>query len=204
MEIPIIDLSNGNPSLEETTSIGKACLEFGFFYVVNHGIASELQANVLEKLWTFFNLPAEKKEEIHRRHGFRGYFSQEEERSIEYGCTEWKEGIYYFRDFTNVPEGGKEAVFCGLNPWPNDKYVPEFRAVMLEYFTKTQQLASKLLGCIALSLGIFRYIYIYSPLFTFTQKRTSCTRHPRGGGNGGRGHIRPWEGRYFPFICQLN
>ena len=184
MKIPIIDLSNGNPSLEETTAIGKACLEFGFFYVINHGIASELQANVLEKLWTFFNLPATKKEEIHRRHGFRGYFSQEEERNIEYGCTEWKEGIYYFRDFTNVPEGGKEAVFCGLNPWPNDKYVPEFRAVMLEYFTKTQQLASKLLGCIALSLGIFRYIYI--PRCSLLHKNVLVALVIRGvGGMGG-------------------
>ena len=157
MEIPVIDLSNlakDNPSLEETTAIGKACLDFGFFYVVNHGIADELQAKVLEKLWKFFNLPAEKKEEIHRRDGYRGYFSKEEERSIEYGCTEWKEGIYYFRDFKNVAEGRREKVFCGFNPWPKEEYVLEFRAVMEEYFRKTQELASELLSCIASSLGI--------------------------------------------------
>ena len=157
MEIPIIDLynlANANSSLEVTAAIRKACLDFGFFYVVNHGIADDLQAKVLEKLWQFFNLPVSKKEEIHRRDGFRGYFSKEEEHSIEYGCTEWKEGIYYFREFTNVPKERKETVFCGFNPWPSGEYVPEFQDVMQEYFKRTQELASKLLSCIALSLGI--------------------------------------------------
>lgn len=161
-EIPVIDLATlgkGNPSFEEITAIGKACLEFGFFHVVNHGIGEELRGNVLEKLWQFFSLPAEKKEEIHRRDGYRGYFTKGEEHSIEYGCTEWKEGIYYFRDFTNVPEGRKERIFCGCNPWPKDEYSPGFQTVMQGYFSQTQQLASQLLSCIALFLG--------NNLFTF-------------------------------------
>lgn len=156
MDIPIVNLSglaNASPSLETLTAIGKACLDFGFFYVVNHGIADELQVNVFEKLWQFFSLPAAKKEEIHRRDGFRGYFCKEEERSIEYSCPEWKEGIYYFRDFTSVPGGSRETVFCGLNPWPKDEYVPIFQPVIKDYFAKTQELASQLLSCIALSLG---------------------------------------------------
>lgn len=156
MAIPIIDLSNllnSIPTFEETTTIRKACLDFGFFYVVNHGISRDLQAKVLGNLWKFFNLAAAKKNEVHRNDGFRGYFKKEEERSIEYNCTEWKEGIYYFRDFNNVPKERKEKVFCGLNPWPKGEYVPEFRAVIEEYFRKTQELASKLLSCIALSLG---------------------------------------------------
>ena len=155
MEIPIVDLSglaNGSRSLEIITAIGKACLDFGFFYVVNHGIDDEFRVKVLEELWQFFGLPAAKKEEINRRDGFRGYFSQEKERSIEYGCTEWKEGIYYFRDFTKVTRS-RETVFCGLNPWPKHEYVPNFQAVIKEYFAKTQELASQLLSCIALSLG---------------------------------------------------
>lgn len=156
MQIPVIDLTNlgkGNPSLDEITAIGKACLECGFFYVVNHGISEELRAQVFEKLWRFFNLPIEKKEEIHRRDGYRGYFTEGEERSIEYGCIEWKEGIYYFRDFTNVPDGRKERVFCGRNPWPKDEYTPDFQTIIKEYFRKTQELASQLLSCIGLFLG---------------------------------------------------
>ena len=156
MEIPVIHLTNlgkRNPSAEEITAIGKACLEHGFFHVVDHGIEEELRQQVLEKLWQFFQLPAEKKEEIHRRKNFRGYFTKGEERSIEYGCIEWKEGIYYFRDFSNVPEGRKERVFCGNNPWPKKEYVPGFKTVMTEYFRKTQELASDLLSCVALFLG---------------------------------------------------
>ena len=155
-KIPVIDLANlekGHVSLEEITAIGKASLEFGFFYVVNHGIGEELGGKVFDKLWQFFNLSPEKKREIHRHGGFRGYFTKGEEHSIEYSCVEWKEGIYYFRDFTDVPEGRKERVFCGCNPWPRDEYVPGFQPVINEYFVKTQALASKLLGCIALFLG---------------------------------------------------
>lgn len=156
-KIPVIDLGhleNGHPNLEQIMAIGRACLEFGFFYVVNHGIEEELKGQVFEKLCQFFNLSTEKKGEIHRRDGFRGYFTKGEEQSIEYGCVEWKEGIYYFRDFNNVPQGRKERVFCGCNPWPSDEYVPRFQAVIKEYFEKTQTLASKLLSCIALFLGL--------------------------------------------------
>ncbi|CAH3114178.1 unnamed protein product, partial [Pocillopora meandrina] len=64
-----------------------------------------------------------------------------------------KEGIYYFREFNNVPQGRRERVFCGSNPWPNDEYVPRFQTVIWEYFEKTQALASKLLGCMAIFLG---------------------------------------------------
>lgn len=171
MAIPIIDLSslaNRTPTLEETTAVGKACLDFGFFYVINHGIPGDLQAKVLEKLWNFFSLSAEMKEEIHRRDGFRGYFRKQEERSIEYNCTEWKEGIYYFRDFKNLPEEKKEKAFCGLNPWPKAEYVPDFRAVIEDYFRRTQELASKLLSCIALSLGMNRSEHPCKPLFSMS------------------------------------
>lgn len=103
-----------------------------------------------------FNLSTEKKGEIHRHNGFRGYFTKGEEHSIEYGCVEWKEGIYYFREFNNVPQGRRERVFCGSNPWPKDEYVPRFQTVIWEYFEKTQALASKLLGCMAIFLGLER------------------------------------------------
>ena len=158
-KIPVIDLANlekGQPTVEQTIAIGKACLEFGFFYVVNHGIGEELKGKVFEKLWQFFNLSTEKKGEIHRHNGFRGYFTKGEEHSIEYGCVEWKEGIYYFREFNNVPQGRRERVFCGSNPWPKDEYVPRFQTVIWEYFEKTQALASKLLGCMAIFLGWYR------------------------------------------------
>lgn len=59
-----------------------------------------------------------------------------EECSIEYGCIEWKEGIYYFCDFNNVLEGRKERVFCGNNLWFKEEYVFDFKIVMIEYFRK--------------------------------------------------------------------
>ena len=152
----MIDLSsllNATPNEDVITSIRSACLDVGFFYVVNHGIDNKLQEKVFKKLGQFFALPAEKKDEINRKDGFRGYFCQGEERSTEYSCAEWKEGIYYFSEFKDVPDDKSEAVFYGHNPWPKEEYAHDFQQVIQEYFEKTQTLASKILSCIALSLG---------------------------------------------------
>ena len=151
--IDISSLLNETPDEDVVTSIRSACLDVGFFYVVNHRIDSKLQEKVFKKLGQFFTLPAKEKDEIHRKDGFRGYFCQGEEQSTEYSCAEWKEGIYYFREFEDVPEDRSEAVFCGHNPWPKEEYVHGFQQVIQEYFEKTQALASKILSCIALSLG---------------------------------------------------
>ena len=155
MEIPIINLKsaeNGDQSLEVAKGIGKACIEYGFFYVINHGIENDLLKKVVEKLWQFFQLPLEKKNEIHRGDGYRGYFKKEEEHSIVYESAEWKEGIYYFCEFRHGLRGTEE-VFGGSNPWPKEEYTPEFQRVLLDYFKKTQELAVYLLRCMAVSLG---------------------------------------------------
>lgn len=153
----MIDLSsllNETPDEDVVTSVRSACLDVGFFYVVKHGIDNKLQEKVFKKLGQFFTLPAKKKDEIHRKDGFRGYFCQGEEHSPQYSCAEWKEGIYYFSEFKDISEDRSEAVFCGHNPWPKEEYVHGFQQVIQEYFEKTQALASKILSCIALSLGL--------------------------------------------------
>lgn len=66
-KIPVIDLANlekGQPTVEQTIAIGKACLEFGFFYVVNHGIGEELKGKVFEKLGQFLISRLRKKEKF--------------------------------------------------------------------------------------------------------------------------------------------
>lgn len=54
IKILVIDLVNfekGQLIVEQMIVIGKVCLEFGFFYVVNYGIGEELKGKVFEKLW---------------------------------------------------------------------------------------------------------------------------------------------------------
>ncbi|XP_058068707.1 gibberellin 2-beta-dioxygenase 1-like [Magnolia sinica] len=56
--IPTIDLSK----LESKTLLVKACEEFGFFKVVNHGIPLEFIDRLEAKVVKFFSLPQPKKE----------------------------------------------------------------------------------------------------------------------------------------------
>lgn len=69
INIPLIDLEHvfsEDQVLRETVlkNVLKACGEWGFFQVVNHGIDHELMKSAKEVWREFFNLPLEMKEEF--------------------------------------------------------------------------------------------------------------------------------------------
>jgi isopenicillin N synthase-like dioxygenase len=51
----------------------KACLDSGFFYVVNHGISEEFMDEVFAQSKRFFTLPMKEKMKILRNEKHRGY-----------------------------------------------------------------------------------------------------------------------------------
>jgi isopenicillin N synthase-like dioxygenase len=51
----------------------KACLDSGFFYVVNHGISEEFMDEVFAESKRFFTLPMKEKMKILRNEKHRGY-----------------------------------------------------------------------------------------------------------------------------------
>ena len=55
MNVPIIDLSLDVSLVGE--AIGRACKEWGFFYVSNHGVSSELIDSLDATSREFFALP---------------------------------------------------------------------------------------------------------------------------------------------------
>jgi hypothetical protein len=67
--IPIIDLSyydhNNNPSsLEVIHKISKACEEFGFFQIVNHGVPEQVCNKMMKAITSLFELPSEEREHL--------------------------------------------------------------------------------------------------------------------------------------------
>lgn len=56
--IPVIDLSN----LDSKSCLVKACEDFGFFKVINHGIPTQLISNLESQAIQFFSLPLCEKE----------------------------------------------------------------------------------------------------------------------------------------------
>lgn len=73
--IPTVDLSrffNGGDEQaknEAKETIGKACSEYGFFQISNHGIPLDLMARALELAKTFLEYPYEEKIKAKPREG---------------------------------------------------------------------------------------------------------------------------------------
>ncbi|GAB4827745.1 hypothetical protein Ancab_034631 [Ancistrocladus abbreviatus] len=57
--IPIIDMSSNNVVLVQ--EIARACEEYGFFQIINHGVPIDLCNNVLNAITAFFHMPPEEK-----------------------------------------------------------------------------------------------------------------------------------------------
>lgn len=67
--MPIIDISllNSNGSTDEIDrQINKACEEWGFFYVINHGVDLQLIQQAVDLGLEFFNLPKDVKNLVAR------------------------------------------------------------------------------------------------------------------------------------------
>ncbi|GER55551.1 2-oxoglutarate (2OG) and Fe(II)-dependent oxygenase superfamily protein [Striga asiatica] len=96
-QIPIIDLSlltsaDSEQSSRAVQDLDKACREWGFFMVVNHGIPEELTRGILEVAGEFFDLPEEEKPEFQPKNVLD---------PIRYGTSfnTAKEEVFCWRDF---------------------------------------------------------------------------------------------------------
>ncbi|CAI8598370.1 unnamed protein product [Vicia faba] len=82
--IPVIDfsfLTSDDPQIHTKTvdELGKACAEWGFFMLINHGISESLMEELMKKSREFHDLPMEEKKEFCDngdpfspiRHGYR-------------------------------------------------------------------------------------------------------------------------------------
>lgn len=140
--LPLIDLS----SADRTTaakSIRQACLDYGFFYLLNHGIEKELFENLFAESRKFFSLPIEVKMEILRSKNHRGYtpmYSETLDPSSKFQ-GDLKEGFYI------GPLGSK-------NQWPSQEILPSWRATMETYYEKILTVGKNLLSLIALALNL--------------------------------------------------
>ncbi|KAF3449320.1 hypothetical protein FNV43_RR10048 [Rhamnella rubrinervis] len=66
LKLPILDLSSPDRS-SIANCLRQACIEYGFFYVVNHGVEEELIEQVLDESSKFFSLPSEEKMKLLRK-----------------------------------------------------------------------------------------------------------------------------------------
>ncbi|KAE9613787.1 putative aminocyclopropanecarboxylate oxidase [Lupinus albus] len=146
LNLPIIDLSS-HDRVSTANSIRQACMEYGFFYLVNHNIDKEFVLEVFNHSSNFFSLPLEHKINLARK-AYRGYTP------------------LYCEQLNPTPDSkgdSKESFYIGtledttsanLNQWPSQELLPDWKPTMESFFSKLLASGKELLSLIALSLNL--------------------------------------------------
>jgi isopenicillin N synthase-like dioxygenase len=156
--IPIIDIGplvNKSPDAGAVAAtIGRACRETGFFYVVGHGIAPETVETAFAMSRAFFGQPLDAKEKAgwDGPSGNRGWIRLGSEVLDPGKPHDLKEA---FNIGLELPPDDPEVVagrpFRGINCWPD---IPGFRTAALTYFDACWRLGRTLHRAFALDLGL--------------------------------------------------
>ncbi|XP_072981061.1 azadirone synthase LFS-like isoform X2 [Typha angustifolia] len=149
-----IDLAD--PDIGKSVAVLKqACLDSGFFYVVNHGINQEFMDEVFAQSKKFFDLPINEKMKLLRNKKNRGYTPIHDEILDPDNQVngDYKEGYYIGIE---LPEDDLEAhkPFYGPNQWPSKDLLPRWREVMEQYHNEALRVAQAVSRIIALALNL--------------------------------------------------
>lgn len=134
--IPVVSFST--LETESTRAVvDAACREWGFFYLVAHGIAPGRLRAVREAMKRFFAISPQAKRAIERTSSNPwGYYDRELTKNVR----DWKE-IFDFGPTVGVQHA----------QWPRD--LPGFRETMEEYYFENERIATRLVEAIAILLG---------------------------------------------------
>ncbi|KAL4602409.1 hypothetical protein ACB092_10G051400 [Castanea dentata] len=147
LKLPIIDLTSPD-RISTASSIRQACIDYGFFYLLNHGIEEELLGKVFEESKKFFLLPLEEKMKMPRKE-HRGYTPLYAEKLDPTSSSKGdpKESFYIgpLEDITTP---------VNLNQWPSEEILPSWRRMMESFYKKLLSAGKRLLSLIALALNV--------------------------------------------------
>ncbi|KAG1346758.1 Gibberellin 2-beta-dioxygenase 3 [Cocos nucifera] len=136
--VPVINL--GEPG--SAAAIVKACQDFGFFKVVNHGIPIDLMANLEKEAVKFFSLPQLEKE----KSGPPNPFGYGNKRIGPNGDVGWVE--YLLFGVVSKPFSYTLMAFL------REPSASSFRSALNEYISAVRKLASEVLELMAEELKI--------------------------------------------------
>ncbi|KAK1362390.1 Gibberellin 2-beta-dioxygenase 1 [Heracleum sosnowskyi] len=135
--IPVIDISNP----DSKSCLVKACEDFGFFKVINHGIPTQLISNLESQAIKFFSLPLCEKEKSGPPNPF-GYGNKSIGRN---GDISWLEYLL----LTTGPEFDYEKLASVSAPTPEN-----FRGAVNDYVSAVKKMACRILELLAEGLSI--------------------------------------------------
>ncbi|BBN03690.1 protein MpDOXC12 [Marchantia polymorpha subsp. ruderalis] len=150
-EVPVIDLAGtqDDAGLKSVgAQIAKACEEWGFFQIINHGVDLSLMDRIQEAYREFFYLPPEEKQKYLVDDQFQGWCCPEmsgHARVKKIGLITPETCEYMYHD---VLYGDPDRQ--NLVP-PNP---PALRATVLEYATQVRALQERVLAALSQELGL--------------------------------------------------
>ncbi|XP_039142148.1 2-oxoglutarate-Fe(II) type oxidoreductase hxnY-like [Dioscorea cayenensis subsp. rotundata] len=148
LALPLIDLvSTDLDSIAK--SIRKACVDHGFFYLINHGIEESFFQQVLEESKKFFSLPLDQKTKLKTRKDNWGYNPLP---SLTLNSSSEVQGRLHEDFFIS-----SSKISCSqfnANQWPPEELLPCWKAMMESYYEKMLAVSKKLISLMALSLGL--------------------------------------------------
>jgi isopenicillin N synthase-like dioxygenase len=161
-EIPIIDLA---PMLGSdlaakralAAEIRQACIEIGFFYIRNHGVAQALIDATFAECPRFFGLPLDDKMAIHVRHSLNnsGYTPLLEENTDPTAKGDLHEAFDIAHELPETePDRAQVARYYGANQWPDEATVAGFRTTIETYYRAMHDLGRRLFSAFALALDL--------------------------------------------------
>jgi isopenicillin N synthase-like dioxygenase len=169
--VPVVDIKAFAASADEVAAaIGSACRNYGFFYVVGHGLDEKLGQRLERLSREFFAQDLEKKLAIRMERGgraWRGYFPVGAELTL--AQADQKEGLYFGAELgAEHPKVAAGVPLHGQNLFPD---IPGFRETALDYMAAMTRLGHTLMEGLARSLGLeasyFADRYTRDPLILF-------------------------------------
>ena len=155
--LPVIDLRLAGRGAQARSVLARqldlACSEFGFFYLLGHGVDERLTERLLRLSREFFARDAAEKQRIHMSHGgraWRGYFPVGGE--LTSGQPDLKEGLYFGTELAaSDPRVRAGTPMHGPNLFPD---VPQFRETVLDYMHALEASGQRVLSLLAEGLHL--------------------------------------------------
>ncbi|KAK3130140.1 hypothetical protein QOZ80_6BG0489490 [Eleusine coracana subsp. coracana] len=148
LHLPVVDLASSDLRAA-AKSIRQACVEYGFFYVINHGIDTALLERVFTESRKFFELPMEEKMALRKNSSHRGYTAPYSEKvdPLPGSPGDCKESFY----IGPLGDGGLQP---DVNQWPSGERFLSWKKIMQSYHANALSMGKRILSLIAMSLDL--------------------------------------------------
>ncbi|XP_059625381.1 probable 2-oxoglutarate-dependent dioxygenase SLC1 [Cornus florida] len=148
LKLPVIDFAQlqGSNRSQVLDSIAKACQDYGFFQLINHGMATDVISSMIDVGKKFFELPFDEREK---------YMSSDMRSPVRYGTSfnQNKDGVFCWRDFLKL---SCQPLSDVLPYWPSSPV--DLREAATNYSKQTKFLYLMLMEAILESLGLVETI----------------------------------------------